>query len=63
MAQPEGFAIKGKEHMGCGLKNPFMDLSKRPDSETSNSMKLLRNSDLWKMMQIDASTLKPMVEN
>ena len=36
-----------------------MDLSKRPDSGTSNSMKLLRNSDLWKMMLIDASTLKP----
>jgi hypothetical protein len=25
MAQPEDFAIEGKEHMGCRLKNPFID--------------------------------------
>jgi hypothetical protein len=49
MAQPEGFAIKGKEHMGCRLKNPFMDLIKRLDSGILNSTKSLRGSDLGRM--------------
>ena len=26
MAQPEGFAIKGKEHMGCKLKKSIYGL-------------------------------------
>ena len=63
MAQPEDFAIKGKEYMGCKLKKSIYGLKQASNSGNSNSMKLLRNSDLWKMMQIDASTLKPRVEN
>ena len=63
MAQLEGFAIKGKEHMGCKLEKSIYGLSKRPDYGTLNSMRSLRNSDLRRMMWIVISTSKLRVEN
>ena len=52
MDQPEGFSIKGKEHLACKLKKSIMDLNKLLDNGILSLMIPLHLLDLTKTLLI-----------
>jgi hypothetical protein len=58
MAQPEGFVVEGKEHMGCKLKKSIYGLKKHLGSGTLNLMWSLRNFASLKIKWTTTYTLR-----